>query len=161
MNSSDAHTDRLEESRFFQRRQAAANSSELETTVRMVCKNIDALTTTVSGHFHAYTLHDMTHLWNVIGIMEELIPEQVWDTPWQEASDPLGPFQCALCLMAGLVHDIGMAPPAALIDKLKEVENLDNPIPKDADRESHRISGADWCCRLRRGRIGRVLRCSD
>jgi len=101
----------------------------------MICKNVDALTTTVSGHFHAYTLHDMTHLWNVIEIMEELIPEHIWETPWKEASDPLGPFQCALCLMAGLVHDIGMAPPAALIDKLKDVENLDNPIPEDADRD--------------------------
>jgi hypothetical protein len=135
MNSPDAHTLRLEQSRFFKRLLAAPNSSELETTVRMVCENVAALTTTVSGHFHAYTLHDMRHLWNVIGIMEELIPEDVWATEWTKASDPLGPFQCALCLMAGLVHDLGMAPPAALIDKLKEVENVDNPIPEDADRD--------------------------
>jgi hypothetical protein len=126
---------KLEQYIFYQRLIAAPNSSELKTTVRMICKNVDALTTTVSGHFHAYTLHDMTHLWNVIEIMEELIPEHIWETPWKEASDPLGPFQCALCLMAGLVHDIGMAPPAALIDKLKDVENLDNPIPEDADRD--------------------------
>ena len=80
-------------------------------------------------------MHDMTHLWNVIGLMEELIPPEVWESPWKQPSDPLGPFQCLLCVMAGQVHDIGMAPPQALIDKLQEAEALSHATPADADKD--------------------------
>ena len=109
--------------------------SSLEATVKVVCSNVAAVTTRVVEHFGAYTLHDMTHLWNVVSVMEELIPDEVWETPWQQPSDPLGPFQCALCLMAALVHDLGMAPPDGLVKKLKAAENLDESIPADADKD--------------------------
>ena len=130
----------LEESRFFQRLRSArdrrdVDAAALETVVREVCSNVASVTTTVRDHFHAYTLHDMTHLWNVIGVMEELIPDEVWESEWEKPDDPLGPFQCALCLMAGLTHDLGMAPPDRLIERLELAENLDEPIPPDADRD--------------------------
>jgi len=88
--STPDHNTKLESSRFFQRLKAAdaSDKSSLETTVRMVLDNVASVTTTVRNHFHAYTLHDMTHLWNVVDIMEELIPEHVWDAPRSRPGRP-------------------------------------------------------------------------
>ncbi len=47
-----------------------------------------------------YTLHNGTHLFNVLSIMEELLPEE---TLWQ-----LTPLECALCILAAFTHDLGM-----------------------------------------------------
>jgi len=122
------------DSKFYQRLNQAG-SAELVTLVDKVWALVAALTTEVSRDFRAYTFHDMTHLGNVIGIMEELIPEDAWEKPWKKPNDPLGPMQCALCLLAALVHDLGMAPAQKLREKLAQAEDLDTPIPPDADRE--------------------------
>ena len=140
MPDNDVLLQQLHQSKFYQRLIAArdlpgVDVTALETTVKKVCEQVAAVTTRVSTYFHAYTLHDMSHLWNVIGIMEELIPDEVWETPWTKADDRIGPFQCALSLMAALVHDLGMAPPQDLTDKLELAEDLDQPIPSDADRD--------------------------
>lgn len=140
MADQDVQFERLMKSRFYKRMIATRDLAgvdvlSLEAVVKLICENVAAVTTQVSTHFHAYTLHDMTHLWNVIGIMEELVPPTVWRRKWKKASDPLGPFQCALGLMAALVHDLGMAPPQQLTDKLEAAEDLDQPIPNDADRD--------------------------
>jgi len=140
MADNNVHLMRLEESKFYQRMVAArdlpgVDVNALETVVKLVCENVSDVTTRVTEHFGAYTLHDMTHLWNVIGIMEELIPHDVWKQPWKKPTAPLGPFQCALILMSALVHDLGMAPPEELTDKLELAEDLGQPIPNDADRD--------------------------
>ena len=93
MSHQNTHLDTLQTKKFYQRMIAArdlpgVDVTTLETAVKLVCDNVAAVTTRVSDYFHAYTLHDMTHLWNVIDIMEELIPDDVWDQPWQNASDP-------------------------------------------------------------------------
>lgn len=129
---------KLSDSQFYNRlknAKGAEGTAELIHTVEKVWDLVSALTKEVSTDFRAYTLHDMTHLGNVIWIMEELIPKTVWEKEWESSNDPLGPMQCTLCLLAALVHDIGMAPSASLRAQLKIVEDLDHPIPDGADRE--------------------------
>ena len=50
-----------------------------------------------------YTLHNGTHLFNVLSIMEELLPG--------EALQQLTPLECALCILAAFTHDLGMVMP--------------------------------------------------
>ncbi len=48
-----------------------------------------------------YTLHNETHLFNVLAIMERLLPEAT--------RNHLSPLECALCILAAFTHDLGMA----------------------------------------------------
>lgn len=125
------------QSLFYERIEKSSHptAKHLTTLIDKVWKQVADITKRVSDHFTAYTLHDMTHLGNVLYVMEELIPEEVWEKTWNDRTDPLGPMQCALCMLAALVHDLGMAPPDSLIAKLEAVEALDGILPDHADTE--------------------------
>ena len=139
------HIKSLEESRFFQRLNACSKHpgvSALITTVQKVWDLVDDVTKRVSQDFRDYTLHDMKHLGNVLWLMEQLVPPALWEKPWT-AGQPVGPFQCAVSILALLVHDLGMALPDDTRKKLLAVEDPERTLaeaiePLDRDVIAYR-----------------------
>jgi hypothetical protein len=82
-----------EKSKFFRRLEAhrTQGAAELATAVVATVSDAKAISAHVVRFFPQYTLHSETHLWNVLGWMEELA---------QPAIEELGPLDCALA-MAG------------------------------------------------------------
>lgn len=82
------------QSLFYERIEKSSHptAKHLTTLIDKVWKQVADITKRVSQHFTAYTLHDMTHLGNVLYVMEELIPEDVWEKTWRGQKDPLGSF---------------------------------------------------------------------
>lgn len=139
------HIKSLDESRFFHRLNANSKQpgvSALITTVQHVWDLVDDVTKRVSQDFRDYTLHDMKHLGNVLWLMEQLVPPALWETPWT-AGQPVGPLQCAVSILALLVHDLGMALPDDTRKKLLAVEDPEKTLaettaPLDRDVIAYR-----------------------
>ena len=139
------HIKSLEESRFFQRLNACSKHpgvTALITTVQKVWDLVDDVTKRVSQDFRDYTLHDMKHLGNVLWLMEQLVPPAMWEKPWT-AGQPVGPLQCAVSILALLVHDLGMALPDDTRKKLLAVEDPERTLaeaiePLDRDVIAYR-----------------------
>lgn len=96
----------LPESRLYQRISAATASATPENTallasVTQVVEQATWISDQVVRHMPQYTLHQKTHLFNVLRLMEELIPD--------ETLNQLTPLECALCILAAFTHDLGMA----------------------------------------------------
>lgn len=72
----------------------------LASTVETVAKDAAHLLGTVVVDMPLYTLHNETHVLNVIGWMESLLQE--------EAIKELSPLEWALCILAAYTHDLGM-----------------------------------------------------
>ncbi len=130
------HVASVRESRFYARLKACSDQpgvNSLITTVDEVWKLVDAVTKRVSQDFRDYTLHDMRHLGNVLWLMEQLVPPALWDKPWK-SGEPVGPLQCAVTILAVLVHDLGMALPDETRKKLKSVENPAKTLADTTER---------------------------
>jgi len=122
---SEQHISKLSESRFFQRLEQCGKHDGVGTlieTVNATWERADAVTKRVSVDFRDYTLHDMRHLGNVLWLMEQLVPPDFWETPWQ-LGQPVRPLQCAISILAVLVDDLGMALPDDKRSQLKSVED--------------------------------------
>ncbi|MBI1313669.1 hypothetical protein GC176_20445 [bacterium] len=138
--ASEQHICDLSESRFFQRLQQCEKRTgvgALVETVKATWEQADAVTKRVSVDFRDYTLHDMRHLGNVLWLMEQLVPPDFWETPWQPGQ-PVGPLQCAVSILAVLVHDLGMAMPDDKRSQLKSVEDPQQSLSdagSDLDRD--------------------------
>ncbi len=96
---------RLDESKLFnQLKQAQTDNAtardQLAGNVRWVVDHAQIISDQIVRRLPQYTLHNGTHLFNVLSIMEELLPEE---TLWQ-----LTPLECALCILAAFTHDLGM-----------------------------------------------------
>jgi hypothetical protein len=91
------------ESRLFRRleKHKKDGAARLATAVVATVHDAEAISAHVVRFFPQYTLHSETHLWNVLGWMEELA---------EPAIEQLGPLDCALAIQAAFIHDLGMVP---------------------------------------------------
>jgi hypothetical protein len=125
----------LNDSKFFQRLCACDDTAEYQALLKDLWSGVSATVTRICNEFGTYTLHDMTHIGNVIGLMEHFVPGDVWKKPWQKKDHPLGPQQCLLCLASALIHDLGMAPGEEVLEQLHNVEVDGWQPPPDASAE--------------------------
>ena len=96
---------KLDESKLFdQLNKAETNDAtarhQLAGNVRWVVDHAQIISDQIVRRLPQYTLHNGTHLFNVLSIMEELLPE--------ETLRALTPLECALCILAAFTHDLGM-----------------------------------------------------
>lgn len=110
----------LDDSKLFQQLKAAQTNDstardQLAGNVRWVVDHASIISDQIVRHLPQYTLHEGTHLFNVLSIMEELLPEQTLRQ--------LTPLECALCILAAFTHDIGMAMPDDEIRKYRETQD--------------------------------------
>lgn len=85
----------LKDSLFYQR----LGGSGIQDFVEVFARKAAALLGRTSQYMPLYTLHDETHILNVLAWMEWLAGDAVED---------LSPLECALCVMAAYAHDLGM-----------------------------------------------------
>ncbi len=96
---------KLDESKLFNRLKGTQKSddaarNQLVGNVCWVVDNAKIISDQIVRRLPQYTLHNGTHLFNVLSIMEELLPE--------ETLGQLTPLECALCILAAFTHDLGM-----------------------------------------------------
>ncbi|MGI9952924.1 hypothetical protein V3F56_11230 [Moorellaceae bacterium AZ2] len=77
--------------------------SSLVATVERACRAALQQAKTVIRYLPNYTLHDATHLLQVLQLMGKLIPPTTLSS--------LSPLELALLILSAFWHDIGMAPP--------------------------------------------------
>ncbi|MCB1769268.1 MAG: hypothetical protein KDJ31_06140, partial [Candidatus Competibacteraceae bacterium] len=95
----------IDESKLFDQLKQAETSDptardQLAGNVRWVVKQAETISRWIICRLPQYTLHDDTHLFNMLSIMEALLPE--------ETLRQLTPLECALCILAAFTHDLGM-----------------------------------------------------
>ena len=83
------------DSRFMQR----LEESGFKDAVKEFAQEATALLKTTSNFMRLYTLHDETHILNVMAWMEWLVGDVI---------EELSPIECALCVIAAYAHDLGM-----------------------------------------------------
>ena len=78
-NHQAPHADSFGKSQFFQRLQKIAQGDTGNTSLANLCtatqrllENADKISEQIVLHLPQFTLHDQTHLWNVLSFMEEL-----------------------------------------------------------------------------------------
>ncbi|HPF58573.1 MAG TPA: hypothetical protein PK820_07220 [Candidatus Competibacteraceae bacterium] len=96
---------KIDESKLFAQLQSAPTNDltargQLAGNVRWVVENAQIISGQIVRRLPQYTLHNGTHLFNVLSIMEELLPE--------ETRRQLTPLECARCILAAFTHDLGM-----------------------------------------------------
>lgn len=92
-----------EDSVFWQRIDRAGCDA-LKVALGGLLDDASALSQRVAGAMPRFTLHDATHLNNVLWWMQCLVTE--------EGLAALGPKGCGLCLLLAYTHDLGMVPEA-------------------------------------------------
>lgn len=111
---------RLDESKLFdQLNKAETNDAtarhQLAGNVRWVVDHAQIISDQIVRRLPQYTLHNGTHLFNVLSIMEELLPD--------ETLQQLTPLECALCILAAFTHDLGMVMLDDEVQKYQEKNN--------------------------------------
>lgn len=91
--------------------------AKLRISVNEVVKEAGELTETIRVHMPHYTHHGKVHFRNVLWIMDRLIPDEILEN--------MHPLECALCIMAASVHDLGMTLSDDDHAKLDEESNSD------------------------------------
>ena len=96
---------KLDESKLFEQLKQVQTDNltardQLAGNVRWVVENAQIISSRIVDRLPQYTLHDGTHLFNVLSIMEELLPD--------ETLHLLTPLECALCILTAFTHDLGM-----------------------------------------------------
>ncbi len=80
-----------------------------------VTKNASAILSTVAKDMPLFTLHNERHSLNVIGWMEDLLGTK--------GIQSLSPLECAFCILAAYVHDLGMTLDKAESDSLSNTKD--------------------------------------
>jgi len=98
----------LDESKLFRQLNEVSTDDPtarglLASNVRWVVDHAQIISDQIVRRLPQYTLHQGTHLWNVLAIIEELLPD--------ETLQQLSPLECALCILAAFTHDLGMVMP--------------------------------------------------
>jgi hypothetical protein len=101
----------FEESRFWKRLKSLEKKDkdkESQTRIRRLVSSVDEVAkqsefilNQIVRYLPQYTLHDKRHILNVLSLMDWLTPDDVMNQ--------LAPLECALCILAAYVHDLGMA----------------------------------------------------
>ena len=92
-----AYTDSL----FWKEVERSGNLN-LQSAVKDIVQDSTELAKLVGKALPTFTLHDDTHLRNVLYWMEQFVTD--------EGLNELGPVGCALCMVLAYVHDLGMVP---------------------------------------------------
>lgn len=93
------------------------------SAIRGICDDAIAQAVTIRDMFPLYTLHDQTHICNVIRIMENLLGDQV---------EKLSRDEMAMLILAACCHDIGMS-----CGKTQLQELLEDPARLENYLEDH------------------------
>ena len=136
-------------SRFWKRIKKARKSAEyvpehqaiegLTSSLPTIVKSALDLSDMVHLRMTQYTDHRRTHLLNVLGIMDALVPD--------EAMHRLHPLECALCILTAFTHDLGMVMGADELERLRK----DDPDDPEAVRfREYRAGFADEVRRIER-----------
>ncbi len=121
MGEEDEKTARhSEESKLFQQLKNAPTDNptardQLVGNVRWVVDHAQIISDQTVRRLPQYTLHQGTHLFNVLAIMEELLPD--------ETLQQLSPLECALCILAAFTHDLGMVMTDEEVRKYQETQD--------------------------------------
>ncbi|MEK7396969.1 MAG: hypothetical protein AAB116_08540, partial [Candidatus Poribacteria bacterium] len=91
----------------------------LKASVRHVAEKSTDISDLIIRYLPQYTLHNETHILNVLSIMDALVPDEVMEK--------LTPLECALCIMSAYTHDLGMA---LTVDEYKKITDEDNDTPE-------------------------------
>lgn len=89
----------------------------LVVLVQKVYDDSVAVLKTVVLYMQQYTLHDKTHVDNVVDIMDRLLPEAVFTA--------LRPMELAALILSAALHDIGMAADRHEIETFKRGQSTD------------------------------------
>ncbi|WP_158560684.1 ATP-binding protein [Paenibacillus contaminans] len=96
----------LSESKFYNRLSEISSKNhavtQLLSLVEESCLDAYQRTKSIIKYMKEYTLHDGDHLFNVLRLMEILVPEELFLK--------LTPLELALFILSAFYHDIGMAP---------------------------------------------------
>src|SRR2546423_1259078 len=79
-----------------------AGQSALKVALEGIVDGAIALSSLILKELPLFTLHDRTHLDNVLYWMEQFVSA--------EDIEELGPVGCAVCLVLAYTHDLGMVP---------------------------------------------------
>ncbi|WP_274649030.1 ATP-binding protein [Paenibacillus humicola] len=103
-------TDKLNNSVFYDvlKRRSDVAVNALVSIIDSACYYAYQRTKIIIRYMEQYTLHDGDHLFNVLNLMERLIPVD-------EVND-LSNLEIALLILSAFYHDIGMAPDAREVD---------------------------------------------
>ena len=87
----------------------------LKASIRKVAENSKNISDLIVRYLPQYTLHNETHILNVLSIMDALVPNEVMEK--------LTPLECALCIMSAYTHDLGMALTDSEYSKITDDDN--------------------------------------
>jgi len=87
------------------------------------------LSKTIIKYMPEYTLHDATHLFRVLSIMERLIPIDTLNS--------LSIPELMMLILVSFLHDIGMAPEEEKIRSWKKIWTNQEPSEKELDEFNH------------------------
>ncbi|MEI7700866.1 MAG: hypothetical protein WCK86_13800 [Planctomycetia bacterium] len=85
-----------------------------------------AISDQIVRHLPQFTLHNGTHLWNVLSFMEEL-------AGGREGIQQLQAGDCAMAVWAAFIHDLGMVLEAGELASLDAADNYDTTPLSDID----------------------------
>ena len=115
----------FEDSQFCRRLQQLANASgsstelqNLHTATQRLVGHADAISNQIVRHLPQFTLHNGTHLWNVLSFMEEL-------AGGSKEIEKLGAGDCAMAIWAAFIHDLGMVLEAGELAALDAADHFD------------------------------------
>ncbi len=91
----------------------------LRTATESLVSQSEAISGQIVRHLPQFTLHDRTHLWNVLGFMEEL-------AGGSERISNLAAGDCAMAVWAVFIHDLGMVLEAGDLAALDAVDQYDS-----------------------------------
>ncbi|GAA5506550.1 chaperone protein HtpG [Novipirellula caenicola] len=121
------HAKDCSESQFYQRLRTLASESDstslanlLNATKRLL-ESADAISKQIVRFLPQFTLHDNTHLWNVLSFMEEL-------AGGNDAIQGLEAGDCAMAIWAAFIHDLGMVLEAEELAALDAVDEYDASV---------------------------------
>ncbi|MEO5959734.1 MAG: hypothetical protein ABIZ49_09930, partial [Opitutaceae bacterium] len=101
----------------FWRRIEESDDATLKVGIGGMVDDAKALAQLVIKELPLFTLHDETHLDNVLYWMEQLVSD--------EGLEELGPVGCAVCLLLAYTHDLGLVPEPGWSERLKDENNPD------------------------------------
>ncbi len=122
--------DSLNRNKLFKRLKELEKESELETDVRALIADLEKIvkyaydkSKRIPINMPEYTLHDEIHIFNVMKIMDKLIPK--------ETREALSAPELMLLLACAALHDIGMAVSQKQVVCWKGIYEKENPTSRE------------------------------
>ncbi len=118
------HADSSDRSQFFRRLENLASQSastslkNLANATKRLLENATAISQQIVRYLPQFTLHNETHLWNVLSFMEEL-------AGGEKGIQKLDAGDCAMAIWAAFIHDLGMVLEAGELAALDVADNYD------------------------------------